>query len=127
LGALSANSLDEKEEAEERTKIARIVFPNGLRSDSEGVDVDTIRIAQLWTAIVITNDGDSKSQPGGILGAKSRLHREIGVEVMRDFEAEKLVVRLIRERDHMEILLAAKEGRDVAPWVRSDRVSEPEQ
>lgn len=127
LGALFGYSLDEKEEAEARSKIARIVFPNGLRFDSDRVDVDTIRIAQLWHAIVITNDGDSKTQPGGILGAKSRLHREIGVEVMRDFEAEKLVARLIRERDRMEIGFAAKEGREPAAWVRWELLHETEQ
>jgi len=91
------------------------------------VDVDTIRVAQLWTANVITNDGASKTQPGGILGAASRLHREIGVQVMRDFEAEKLVARLIRERDRLEILFAAKEGRDVAAWVRWELLHETEQ
>ena len=127
LGARFANSLDEKEEAEERSKIAQIVFPNGLQFDSDRVDVDTIRIAQLWNAIVITNDGDSKRQPGGILGAKRRLHQEIGVEVMRDFEAEKLVIQLIRERDRMEIGLAAKEGREPAAWVRWELLHETEQ
>jgi hypothetical protein len=126
LSAPFAKSLDDDEEEEDqRGRITRILFPNGLRSDNDRVDVDTVRVAQLWHAIIITNDGASKTQPGGILGAKSRLHRKIGVEVMRDFEAEKLVSRLIRERDHMEISIAAKEERDVAPWVGSDRLSSP--
>ena len=127
LSALFAKSLDDDEEEDQRGRITRILFPNGLRSDNDRVDVDTIRVAQLWTANVITNDGASKTQPGGILGAASRLHREIGVQVMRDFEAEKLVARLIRERDRLEILFAAKEGRDVAAWVRWELLHETEQ
>src|SRR5213595_3867740 len=56
LSALFAQSLDEIEEEDQRTRISRILFPDGLSSENERVDVDTIRIAQLWGAIVITND-----------------------------------------------------------------------
>ena len=125
LSVLFAQSCSEIEEKDQREKISNILFPEGLRFASDRVDVDTIRIAQLWGAIVITDDGDSKTQPGGILGAASRLHREIDVQVMRDFEAEKLVARLIRERDQMEISFAAQEGREIASWC--SKPVEPEQ
>src|SRR5205823_5811786 len=127
LSVLFAKSLDEIEEEDQRTRISRILFPDGLRSENDRVDVDTIRIAQLWGAIVITNDGASKTQPGGILGAANRLHPEIGVQVMRDFEAAELAARLVRERDRLEIFFAAKEGRNVASWVRSELLHEAEQ
>lgn len=120
LGVLFARSCSAIEEKEQRDKIAGIIFPNGLKDNTDRVDVDTIRVAQLWGAIVITDDGASKRQPGGLLGATLRLHREVGVKVIRDVDAEGMVSRLINQRDQLEIFEAAFEKRTVADWCGKD-------
>ena len=48
-----------------------------------------------------------------------------GVEVMRDFEPAEVVARLIRQRDHMEVFLAARQGREIATWCKPEDAHKP--
>jgi len=55
---------------EERAKLVAIqgiVFPDGIRDDNQSNDVEIVFNADKYGSILITNDGGSKSQPGGIL------------------------------------------------------------
>ena len=70
-------------------------------------------------------NGASNRQPDGIFGAANRLQLEIGVHVMRDFEAEKLVALLIERRDRMRISFAARQGRQIAASRTKELESAP--
>jgi hypothetical protein len=81
-------------EAEEALKqdIAAILFPTA-RTTNEQNDINIIFDAAKQHAILVTNDGGSKRQPGGIIGNRDRLAR-LGITVMRPHE----VVELVREK-----------------------------
>ena len=51
----------------------------------------------------------------------------ISPPTMAHMSSAELATRLIRERDRLEIVFAAKEGRDVAAWVRWELLHETEQ
>lgn len=118
--AVFHESLDERENEAERKKITDIVFPKGLRDENDKTDVEILRVAKSWNAILVTNDGGSKRQPGGILGAKQKL-ANIGITIMRDTEAVEHAEREIRSRDAIELRFAVKEGREPASWVRLEK------
>jgi hypothetical protein len=71
-------------------KIENIVFPNCATNQKEINDIWILVTARKINYPLVTNDGDSKAQPRGILGNRERL-REIGVSVLRDYEAVALV------------------------------------
>jgi hypothetical protein len=71
-------------------EIEKIVFPNGARNKQDIHDLWILVTARESNVPLITNDGASKTQPGGILGNRDRL-RKIGVTVLRDYEAVELV------------------------------------
>lgn len=71
-------------------KVGAIVFPNGIKSKSQENDVWNLIAAREMNYPFVTNDGASKSQPGGILG-NVRALKAIGITVLRDWEAVRLV------------------------------------
>ena len=70
--------------------LERIVFPDGAKSPNDENDLWILVTAREMNYPLITNDGDSKRQPGGILGNASAL-ANVGVSVIRDYEAVALV------------------------------------
>jgi len=70
--------------------IENIVFPDGAKNQNEKNDIWILVTAREMNYPLVTNDGDSKSQRGGILGNRQHL-KEIGVDVLRDYEAVALV------------------------------------
>ena len=64
-----------------RKLIADDTFPNGIITDSQRNDVEILLTAKLAGAILVTTDGNSKSQPRGILGSKYSLEA-LGIEVV---------------------------------------------
>jgi len=118
--SLHAKSCDESENERLRQRIQEIVFPQGTKSPNDRVDVEAIRVSKVWGAIFVTNDGASRRQPGGILGARDRLHQEIGVQIMRAQEAAELIKRRIVGRDDLEAWAAARENRPLAEWYQKD-------
>ncbi len=66
--------------------IETIVFPNGARTENEKNDLWILVTAREMNYPIITNDGNSKKQPGGMLGNVQEL-KKIGVIVIRDSEA----------------------------------------
>jgi hypothetical protein len=65
---------------------------------NEANDVEIAFNANKYGAILVTADGGSRRQPGGILGNRVALAR-LGVQVMSDGEAVALVREKIQERD----------------------------
>lgn len=79
-------------EKQKRAEIARIVFPNGVKTTSQENDVEILLTAFMCRAILVTSDGASKTQPRGILGSKADL-ANIGVRVMTPNEALEEALR----------------------------------
>ncbi len=106
-------------EVKKLKQVAEILFPQGIKSPSERNDVEIVFNAHKYEAILITNDGDSKRQPKGILGNAQKL-RQIGIEVLRVYEAIELIKRKILQRDQTarEIALATREP--LPDWVGKD-------
>jgi hypothetical protein len=73
-----------------RTLIADAVFPHGIVSERQRNDVEVLLTAKLAGALLITTDGDSKTQPRGILGSKRELEA-LGISVVTPAEALALV------------------------------------
>jgi len=75
--------------------------------------------ALRWTAILITSDGGSKRQPGGILGNRQTL-RDLGITVMNDGEAVEFVLGKIEERDRLANEHSDHTGDPLPAWLGCD-------
>ena len=100
-------------------KIENLLFPLGAQTEGERNDVKIVLNAGYYRAILVTNDGDSKSQPNGILGNREELAR-LGIRVMRDSEAVELVKEKIRERDNLARAIAERTEKPLPEWVGTD-------
>jgi len=81
--------------------IESILFPKGAITDNQKNDIEIAFNAWKYACILVTNDGGSRRQPGGILGNRDKL-KNVGIEVVTDEEAVALVQQLIQERDNRE-------------------------
>lgn len=111
-------TLNQHEQAELHT-ISRTLFPSGVKTQSERNDVDIVFNAKKYAAILVSNDGGSRRQPGGILGNRDAL-AELGVTVMTDEEAVALVRKKIALRDQRLRQMAALDGTTLPEWVGKD-------
>jgi len=101
-------------------EIAATIFPNGVLTDKQRNDVQIVFTTAKFGLILITNDGDSKGQPGGILGHAKELRQKHHIRVMRDFEAVDFVEKEIAERDALRRRLAALAGIPLDEMVESN-------
>jgi hypothetical protein len=108
-----------EEEYSTKQSIASVLFQTGARTDAERNDIDIVFHAQKYQAILVTNDGDSRRQPGGILGNREALAR-FGVTVMRPSEVVRHVRRRIGARDERARQVAASNGKPMPIWVGAD-------
>jgi len=99
-------------------EIENILFPPGAQTPSQVNDVMIVFNAAYYMSILVTNDGDSISQPNGILGNRDKLAKY--VQVMRDSEAVELVKERIKERDERARKIASMTGRPLPEWVGKD-------
>ena len=99
-------------------EIECILFPGGVQSPSQLNDVTIVFNAAHYMAILVTNDGDSSTQPNGILGNRNGLAKY--VQVMRDSEAVELVRERIRQRDERARKVASMTGQPLPEWVCKD-------
>ncbi len=106
-------------ERQELQEIERILFPNGAKSESERNDASIVFTAGKYQTILVTNDGGSKRQPGGIIGKREELKRR-GIQIMTDGEAVAYVVSRIQQRDRLAKERAVKFGQDLPWWVGRD-------
>ena len=79
--------------------IERILFPDGADDQNKRNDVEIVFTAAKYGRILVTADGASKTQPGGILGNAPALKKTIGVEIMTDEQATMAVRKKIQARD----------------------------
>ncbi len=108
------------DERDELRRIENILFDDGARTDGERNDVEIVFNAVKYMAILVTNDGGSRRQPGGILGNAVALQREFGVRVMRDTEAVAYVEEKIMNRDEIARIVAHHSGLSLPDWIGKD-------
>jgi hypothetical protein len=89
-------------------KIERFLFPDGPRDSNQQNDVRIVFEATKYAAILVTGDGGSKRQPGGILGNRHKL-KDI-VHILNQEEAVAYVKDKIRERDEFNLCVAKEFG-----------------
>jgi hypothetical protein len=99
-------------------KISSILFPKGVKNMNEENDVKIVYEAAHYSAILITNDGGSRKQPGGILGHREEL-RDL-VQIMTDDEAVTFIKQKIFERDNRARFDATGSGEALPDWVEKD-------
>ena len=94
------------------------LFPNGAKDENQKNDVLIVCEASKYQAILVTNDGASKSQPGGILGNRAKF--EHLVRVMSPKEATEFIAVKIQERDQYARELVRMNGNSLPFWVGVD-------
>ena len=99
-------------------EIESILFPSGAQTPNQKADVGIVYNAAYYKSILVTNDGDSRTQPNGILGNRDKLAKF--VQVMRDSEAVELVRERIKERDERARKIASMSGQPLPEWVGND-------
>lgn len=83
-------------------------------------DVEVVCEAIKWHAILVTNDGGSKLQPGGILGNRGKLQELGGIQILRPEEAVAFARGKINERDDFNRKVAELTGKAMPDWTDKD-------
>ena len=99
-------------------KIESALFPQGASDDNQRNDVKIVYDAAKYVAILITSDGASRTQPGGMLGNRHKLKNL--VQILSPDEALSFVRQKIRERDEFNVKFKAKFGGCLPPWTGKD-------
>lgn len=100
--------------------IETLLFPGGAHDENQRNDVRIVADAIHYAAILVTNDGGSKSQPGGILGNRRALSQQVGVRILSAEEAVDFVRSKIRERDNFNRQVAREFGGTLPNWTDKD-------
>jgi hypothetical protein len=111
-----ANTQDEQRQLR---NISSIIFPEGVKNQNQWNDVVIVFTAHKDECILITADGGSKTQPGGILGHKAEL-KELGIIVMTDKEAVEYIRELISKRDQQAIEMNKLFKEPLPDWINQD-------
>lgn len=99
-------------------KIEGALFPSGTKTQNQRNDVAIVREAAKWNAILVTSDGGSKTQPGGILGNRAKIRDY--VRIMTAKEAVAFVRNKINERDEFNRRAAREYGGKLPEWTGMD-------
>jgi hypothetical protein len=100
-------------------QIEQIVFPGGAANENQRNDVEIVFNAAKYMRTLVTHDGGSKSQPGGILGHRDEL-RELGIKIMTPAEAVAQVRKEIELRDRSAHQMAELGAAPLPDWVGKD-------
>lgn len=101
-------------------EVEGILFPAGARDENERNDVCIVVDAIHYQAIVVTADGGSKRQPGGILGHRDKMWGRYRVQIFSPDEAVAYVRHRIRERDSFNERVASEHGGTLPAWTGKD-------
>jgi hypothetical protein len=99
-------------------RIEDALFPNGAKDENQRNDVRIVFEATKYAAMLVTGDGASNSQPGGILGNRDKL--KDFVHIVSPDEAVAFVREKIRERDEFNARVAQEFGCDLPPYTGAD-------
>lgn len=100
--------------------IESVLFPHGAKDENQRNDVRIVSDAIHYAAILVTNDGGSKSQPGGMLGNRDALAMRFGVRILSADEAVDFVRSKIRERDEFNRQVVREFGGTLPDWTDVD-------
>lgn len=99
-------------------EVESALFPDGAHNENQQNDVRIVCEAAKYAAILVTGDGNSKAQPGGILGNRHKLTNV--VQILSPNEAVDFVRQKICERDEFNIQLVKNSGGELPPWTGHD-------
>ena len=99
-------------------KVETALFPAGALDENQRNDVRIVCEAAKYAAILVTGDGGSKTQPGGILGNRHKLNGL--VQILSLDEAVEFVRRKIRERDEFSVRFVKEFGGELPQWTGCD-------
>jgi hypothetical protein len=99
-------------------KIENALFPGGAQTQNMKNDVKVVYEAAKYAATLITNDGGSKTQPGGILGNRTKLRDHL--TIFSDNEAVESIRAKIKERDDFNRQVAEMLGEKLPEWTGKD-------
>lgn len=100
-------------------RIKNAIFPDDSELNQNQInDIKIICDAVHWKAILVTRDGNSRSQPGGILGNRHKL-QDI-VRIMSDEEAVEFIRKKIVDRDAFNRQVATETGQPIPEWTGMD-------
>jgi hypothetical protein len=100
--------------------IESVLFPGGARDENQRNDVRIVSDAIHYAAILITNDGASRSQPGGMLGNRDVLTQRFGVRILSADESVDFVRSKISERDDFNRQVVRELGGTLPDWTGTD-------
>ena len=107
------------EDADIFRQLEEVLFPAGAKSASDKNDIEIAFNARKYSAILVTDEGASKSQPRGFLGCRAELN-ELGVTVMRDFEAVAHIKERLHTRDKAARWRSKTFSQPLPDWVDQD-------
>lgn len=99
-------------------KVTTALFPDGIKNNNQRNDVVIVCHAIKYNAVLVTNDGGSKKQPGGILGNSEKLKDH--VQIMRATEAVEFINAKITRRDSLNKQVAEHTGSALPEWTGKD-------
>lgn len=99
-------------------RIEAALFPEGVQTENQRNDIKIVFEAAKYEAILITRDGGSRTQPGGILGNRQKLRGSVCV--MSDGEAVAFICQKLAERDKFNRRVAKEYGGKLPPWTGKD-------
>ena len=99
-------------------QIDAALFPSGATNENQHNDVSIVHEATKYAAILVTADGASNSQPGGILGNRDKLRGL--VTILSPEEAVDFVRTKIRERDEFNARIAEEIDGELPEWTGKD-------
>jgi hypothetical protein len=102
----------------EYRRIENALFPEGARTENERNDVRIVCDAAHYAATLVTGDGSSKSQPGGILGNRHKVANL--VRILSPDECVAFVKGKIRDRDDFNARVAREFGGELPEWTGQD-------
>ncbi len=99
-------------------QIEAALFPDGARDENQQNDIKIVFEAAQYAAILVTADGGSRTQPGGILGNRDKLKDML--TILSPEEAVSFVRNEIQERDNFNKRVASEFGGEVPRWTGRD-------
>lgn len=101
-------------------EVEDILFQGGARDENQRNDVRIVIDTIHYQAILVTADGGSKRQAGGILGNRDKLWDRYRVQIFSPDEAIEYVRHKIRERDSFNERVAGEYGGTLPQWAGKD-------
>jgi hypothetical protein len=100
--------------------IEGVLFPDGAKDENQRNDVRIVADAIHYVAILVTQDGGSKSQPGGLLGNRDTLSKRFSIQILTADEAVIFVREKIQERDDFNRRIVREFGGELPDWTGKD-------